>query len=242
MTNQRAVSKICYDQQRSPPLPSLGREKYLRPILPIMCPISDRSRPVSQSPSSWEDGKLSIPFGQEGFQDLIHQANTVPLLKILRHYRVRLDEINRKAICPFNSHKGGRENSPSFYYYPDTNSFYCFGCSKGGKHAHGAKFVAWMDNTTEYSAATKIVEIFSSDVDESVILEDPANFSERLKIMMDFSNNVREFRLNHQNEKADQFIDSVAAVYDAMNVKHDLNNEALASMVEQLKTKIGNYQ
>jgi len=207
-----------------------------------MCPIPDRTRPISQSPSSWDTTKLSIPFGQEGFQDLIHQANTVPLHKILRQYGIRLDEVNRKAICPFPSHKGGRESSPSFYFYPETNSFYCFGCSKGGKHAHGVKFIAWMDGTNEYSAAQKIVEVFSSDVDESVILDDPTNFSERLKIMMDFSNSVREFRLNHQNEKADQFIDSVAAVYDAMNMKHNLNNDALASMVEQLKLKVSNYQ
>lgn len=173
---------------------------------------------------------------------MIHQADTVPLHKILRHYGIRLDEINRKAVCPFNSHKGGRESSPSFYYYPETNSFYCFGCSKGGKHAHGAKFVAWMDNTNEYLAAHKIVEMFSSDVDESIILDDPTNFSERLKIMMDFSNSVREFRHLYQNDKSEQFIDGIAAVYDAMNVKHDLNNEALASMVEQLKIKMSNYQ
>lgn len=32
-----------------------------------------------------------------------------------------------RACCPLHS-----EDTPSFRYYPDSNSFYCFGCRKGG--------------------------------------------------------------------------------------------------------------
>lgn len=34
---------------------------------------------------------------------------------------------NYKALCPFH-----REEHPSFYIYPKTGSFYCYGCSRGG--------------------------------------------------------------------------------------------------------------
>ncbi len=34
---------------------------------------------------------------------------------------------NYSGLCPFHE-----DRKPSFYVYPDTNSFYCFGCHKGG--------------------------------------------------------------------------------------------------------------
>jgi hypothetical protein len=207
-----------------------------------MFSISNRTGSIDPSPSSWETGNPTAPSGQEDREDLIFQANTVPLLKIMRHYGIRLDEVRSKVRCPFKSHMGGKENTASFWFYPENNSFYCFGCGKGGKHAHGVKFVAWMDDISEYLAATRILRDFAGDVDESLILDDASDFSERLKIMMEFSNSVREFRKQHSDPLADQFIDEICQVYDQLNLKHTLNNEALNMIVEQLKEKMQGYQ
>src|SRR6185369_7708626 len=176
--------------------------------------------------------------GKAFYQDLIQKANTVPIIRVFKHYGLRLDERNRKIICPIPSHKGGRENSPSFYYYPETNTFWCFGCKTG---VGCTDLVAAMDNTSKAKAAFKILEWFGDDVDEDKIL-DRENFSERLEIMMDFSNTVREFRRSYFDEKAIAHIDDVCSVYDTENLKHKLDNEALRRLVEYLKEEIKSYK
>jgi len=34
------------------------------------------------------------------------------------------------GVCPFPDHQ---DRTPSFVMYPDTNSYFCFGCNKSGK-------------------------------------------------------------------------------------------------------------
>jgi hypothetical protein len=55
---------------------------------------------------------------------------TVPITKVLTHYRVSIPEYARhgdrvKLCCPFH-----QETQPSFTIYLNDNSAYCFGCSK----------------------------------------------------------------------------------------------------------------
>lgn len=172
--------------------------------------------------------------GKAFYQNLISKANTVPIIRVFKHYGIRLDDGNRKVICPIPSHKGGRENSASFYYYPHTNTFWCFGCKTG---IGCCDLVAAMDGISKAKAAFKIIEWFEDDVDEDAII-DRDNFSERLEIMMDFSNAIREFRQSNSNEKAIDHIERVCWVYDTANLKHKLDNEGLRRLVEELKAEI----
>ncbi len=61
--------------------------------------------------------------------DKIEQAKTAPIIEIASSLVSRLRKTGRKYIglCPFH-----KEDHPSFYLYPETNSFYCFGCHQGG--------------------------------------------------------------------------------------------------------------
>ncbi len=52
------------------------------------------------------------------------------------------------GLCPFHS-----EKSPSFYVYPDTQSFYCFGCGAGGDVITFIKKI----NNLDYVEAVKLL-------------------------------------------------------------------------------------
>ena len=52
------------------------------------------------------------------------------------------------GLCPFHS-----EKTPSFYVYPDTQSFYCFGCGAGGDAIAFAKKI----NSISYGEAVKLL-------------------------------------------------------------------------------------
>jgi DNA primase len=178
--------------------------------------------------------------GKAFYKDLIHKANTVPIIKIFQKYKLRVNTTKCNITCPFKSHKGGRESSASFWYYPDTNSYCCFGCRVG---SHGCDFVAEMEGVTRSQAAAKIINWFGADVDEDEMMTRDDLF-ERLEIMLDFSNAVRQFRQSHFDEIAHARIEYICRVYDDLNARHpdSLNNEALRNMVEQLKKEISSYK
>ncbi|MBD3300058.1 MAG: hypothetical protein GF347_01775 [Candidatus Moranbacteria bacterium] len=62
------------------------------------------------------------------FQDKIEIARNKPIIDIASNF-LDLKKISDKhvALCPFH-----KEKTASFYIYPNTNSFYCFGCRNNG--------------------------------------------------------------------------------------------------------------
>lgn len=203
--------------------------------------VSDTTGPDGYGETSGEDGNSSGTLtGKAFYQDLIRRANTVPLIHIFKYYGLFINESNRRAICPFKSHKGGRESSGSFWFYPETNTYHCFGCRQG---CTGSNFVSIMDGIIISQAAFKIIKLFNGDVDVEVTggltKED---MSEQLEIMMDFSNTVREFHQSFFDEKSRAHIDEVCSVYDQVNLRHKrMTNEALRRIVDQLKKEITSY-
>jgi hypothetical protein len=200
--------------------------------------LSNITGPVGYGETSWETGNPATPLVRQNTDKaIIARANTVPIMHVLKHYGIRVDPYNHKAICPFKAHKNGRENTPSFSVFEETNTFKCFGCGRGNQPVN---FVAEMDQCQYEKAARKILQIFATDVDESLIIE-VNDISERLEIMMNFSEAVYQFRQSHLSPHAMDFIEYICQVYDRSNESHKYDNEALRRLVEHCVDHINIY-
>src|SRR5574338_163944 len=210
--------------------------------------LPDTTGFIGYGETSWETGSPSeTPAGKVFYEDLIRKANSVPLTQIFKHYNIHVSQYHRTVTCPFRSHKGGRESTPSFNYFPETNSFCCFGCKKGSEWSHGVEFIAYYEGVIKFKAAIKILEIFGDYVsNEDGEFFDYENSEDTLEIMLDFSNAVREFRDTYTDEKSQEFIERLCKLYDDLyagqNHKRKFKNEALRRAVEILKRIITNYK
>lgn len=206
-----------------------------------MCSLSNKTGSISNSIPSRNDGDFTNSFtGKDYYQDLINKANSVPIINIFKLYGYNLNEYNKKIICPFKFHKGGRESTASFCYYAATNSFKCFGCNAGGR---ACEFISSLEGIKKIDAAHKILNLFHDDVDlDHINIENQGDFSERLEIMINFSNFIREFRSNNLDEESYIFIEKICEIYDLHNSKRILDNKALQRVVEQLINKINLYR
>lgn len=175
-------------------------------------------------------------------ENLIEQANTVPLTAIFEFYGIKVNAYSNTIVCPFKSHKGGRENTGSFKYYTDTNSFYCYGCKTGGPWAHACEFVAFMDGIDKVKAAKKIIKNFSDKLNTISNVYTQEITTEQLEIMLDFSTTVREFMQTHSDEKSLIFIEDKCQIYDGLNAKRKNTTDGLRRIVQELKKRIKDYK
>jgi hypothetical protein len=200
--------------------------------------LSNTNRSISDGEAPRETGVASTTFtGPDYYQELILRANTVSILRIINHYGIRTEDASRVITCPLKSHNGGRERTPSFKFWIDTNTFYCFGCKAGSKPVD---FVALMDGINRSKAAFKIIDIFNNEIGDIIL--DKEDYSKKMEIMMDFSNTIRNFRQNYFTDEAAALVELVCQNYDAINTKYSsLSNEALSNVVCKLKEKIESY-
>lgn len=176
-------------------------------------------------------------FNETEFSKKIKKANSISLEVLFNYYNIYWQ--SKKIKCPLPKHKGGKENTPSFQYYPDTNTYYCFGCKSGNKPCD---FISSIENISKIEAANKILSLSGTS---SIIYneENNINFSERLELSLDLSNKIREFYKKHTDKKSILFIEEVCKTYDLMNEKYKnkLNNESFKSLIDKLKVKIDNF-
>lgn len=170
------------------------------------------------------------------FKNMFRQANTVSLEQIFKYYHLNISENNRKMSCPFKFHQNGREKTASFYFYPETNSFWCFGCKTG---TYPVDFVAGYEDCTRVDAARKILDIFNCiEFDESE--EEKENLTAEL---FQFCSYIRDVRFKYNSEKLSLFIESINENFDDLYNKYNLqdNPNGLKSLMEKTKNKIDNF-
>lgn len=168
-------------------------------------------------------------------QQSIDKANTASLLDILYAYKLKIDNLNHKICCPFPFHKNGQERSASFWYYPDTNSFFCYGCKSGGT---SVDFVAVYEDITRYQASLLINNEYVTD--DSIISEKSINYS---KIYLGFSHSIREFIISHVGStKALAHAEQMCIAFDTLRHKYILDPDGLEMLVAKLQDKLQLFQ
>lgn len=201
--------------------------------------LSNQTRRDSQSTARSQTGSLqsSIEAQQFSIKDLIRKANLIPLPLLLLHYGLKIDEFNRKLICPFPTHQNGHESTPSFNFYPETNSFWCFGCKTGQR---AVDFVIHKENISPYQAAKKILELWGSEIFfNELVLEQAPNYQERLEILLEFSSHIRErMQTANGNKEEIDCIEQITFSFDRMNEKYSLDNAKLQQLVNELKGRL----
>lgn len=204
--------------------------------------LSDTSGQYCFSEASGADGYTELSYERKRqFKELIAKANTVPIKSILSWYGVFVDDYSKRCSCPFNrKHKGGRDNTPSFYFYPETNTFHCFGCKAGRTPVD---FVSIILNVNKIEAARKILEKDPSTKD-AILIDgiESTDYYERNLLIIDFSNFVRDFyKYNAEDRGAIDFMDKICNAFDSICSKHDMSNDSIKSLIDKLKAKTEKY-
>lgn len=200
-----------------------------------MSDLSSRTRPVNNSPASWEDGcSPKYNAGQAAYIKLIENANEVSLQSVFDMCKININQDNNKIRCPLPNH--ARDNTPSFFYYKDTNTFYCFGCKTGRLPVD---FLANYRNISKQEAAKQIL----SKLDVPVNAAPKPSIDDYLKkkeALIEFSNMIRIVRLeNIDDSKKIEYVDKLLFTLDKLIDKYkNIDYHTLYSIIEKINDRI----
>ena len=198
-----------------------------------MQPIPNKAGTSSNIEPSWEDGGFGgNSSASQNLNDLFERANSVSILDIFKYYGKKCN--NNKMICPFLHHKGGKEGTPSFNVFPETNSFFCFGCQTGGRPSD---FVHYMDSINKVEAANKIIKHFNFSNSLCFDITE-YHHAESFEEMISFSNFIRDCHQKYPENYS--FFEEALSTFDNLYEKYSLDCEleSLKQLINKLKYKI----
>ena len=167
---------------------------------------------------------------------IIQAAKQAPLQDIFETYDISLNKIDKKTICPFSFHA---EHSASFNFYPETNSFYCFGCKNGGGPI---EFIALYEGISKDQAIKQIVNGFPVEVVQGQENHSTSDHAKQQELILKFSELIREFLQTNKDEaKALEYAEKITIIFDTVNDKNTLTNDGLEVLINKLEKTLGKF-
>lgn len=113
-------------------VPFLKGKKVVVHFSPTELFISDLNceKTIDVIPLTTDNRKKVAEFMAQEFDTIIYESaklikQKISILEVAKKYNCKIQ--NNKALCIFH-----KEKEPSLTFYPETNSFFCFGCNRGG--------------------------------------------------------------------------------------------------------------
>lgn len=155
-----------------------------------MFKIPSPTGPLNYGETSWENpnsGETKRSFTAQA-KSLVEKASAISIMEVVKLYNLNLDY--NKICCPFKHHKNGSERTASLYIYPETNTFYCFGCKTGSSPVD---FVANIEGINRLKAAQKLLSTTNFTIKN---LPEKESYKDKIVELINFSNFVRESQLD----------------------------------------------
>lgn len=182
--------------------------------------IQHSSESDSLGSDQGQNEPIGIPDDQEAGKRrsiaIIQTANKkLTLISVLKNYNIKVLKNKNQAwaspvTCPFASHKGSKERTPSFGVNFIEGRFYCLGCKASGK---AVEFIALMEGKSKLSVAKAILDHYGDSelIDDAVIeYEDPKIEA----ILFDLSSCIRNFYKTCSDKSKIKMVDKVVWWFD----------------------------
>lgn len=207
-----------------------------------MCALQSRTGQIDKKGSRSEN-RTSQQYSKKN--KLILLANKhVRLSTIFRKYSIKIERFaptdvwSMNITCPFPTHKGGRERTPSFGYNFIDDRFYCFGCKRFGR---AVEFIAYKDRIHPEIVAEKLIEQYSLDqfkIDDKELVNDWERIQTSLTSISIITNKL--YQKYSDNEEALRYIDNLIwfidrFMYSRVSIPVDELEERCMRVVELLK-------
>lgn len=148
------------------------------------------------------------------------QISSIPILKVAEILNIPIN--NYKALCFMHN-----EKTPSLYFYVDTNSFYCFGCQKGGnsidlvmqvKKCDFKTALNWIKQQFKFSVLKK------QKYDRKKIITLKVNDFKRQEKTVDFDTNEKVISLLSLDNRGFKYLTEERKITEEIIIKRNIKS------------------